>query len=73
MTSDGGRGRTRKARRPAGREGRYAAAIISKFVRCGKPGCRICAKGPGHGPYLYRQYRDSQGHVRTEYIGPKES
>ena len=29
--------------------------IESRFVKCGKPGCK-CAKGKLHGPYFYYRY-----------------
>ncbi len=36
-----------------------------EYRKCGKAGCRVCQRGPGHGPYWYS--RDRLGH--REYIG----
>jgi hypothetical protein len=36
-------------------------------VRCGKKGCRKCAEGAAHGPYLYRYFR-KDGRMTSEYI-----
>lgn len=63
MTSPGGRGGRRGAKRPDGQVGwtrQYSAALVSKMVT---------VKGKRYGPYLYRQWRDSDGHVHSEYIG----
>jgi hypothetical protein len=43
--------------------------IEVRHVRCGKPNCR-CRTGPGHGPYLYRVWRDERGRRRVRYLGP---
>lgn len=53
----------------AGRDGkRHCASIRRRFVRCGDPSCSVCQVGPGHGPYLYQQWRDGD-HVRENYLG----
>ena len=36
-------------------------------VRRGKRGCRKCAEGVAHGPYLYRYFR-KDGRMRSEYV-----
>ena len=35
---------------------------------CGKPGCRACREGKGHGPYWYA-YRTIDGRTKKSYIG----
>jgi len=35
---------------------------------CGKPTCKKCAKGEGHGPYWYA-YRWEEGKTKKKYIG----
>ncbi|MGH2345423.1 MAG: DUF6788 family protein [Chloroflexota bacterium] len=39
-----------------------------KYTRCHKPTCRICADGPGHGPYWYAFWREN-GKTKSRYIG----
>ena len=39
--------------------------IRTRYVRCGKPGCK-CSTGEGHGPYYhlqFRRYKDGRGWV----------
>lgn len=38
------------------REG-IPGAMVTSWVRCGKPGCR-CAAGQQHGPYHYHRWRE---------------
>src|SRR5579871_5574515 len=45
-----------------------AVSYHQHYRRCGKPNCRRCSEGPGHGPYWYATWRDG-AHVRTRYIG----
>ena len=50
--------------------------VYAKYKRCGKPGCRVCQGGLGHGPYYYRYAgkRDTGGgkKVKAEvYLGRK--
>lgn len=47
---------------------RHVASIRRRFVRCGDASCSTCRDGAGHGPYLYRRYRDG-GRIREIYIG----
>ena len=35
---------------------------------CGKPGCRRCQQGPGHGPYWYTYWREPH-RTRSGYGG----
>ena len=35
---------------------------------CGKPQCRKCREGKGHGPYWYA-YQTTNGHTTRTYIG----
>lgn len=37
-------------------------------VKCGKPGCKKCSNGTGHGPYWYAYWREN-GRVKSKYIG----
>jgi hypothetical protein len=39
-----------------------------RMKRCGKPACRVCAAGAGHGPYWYAYWREGSW-VRSRYIG----
>ena len=41
-------------------------AIVSQFIRCGKPTCR-CRSGHRHGPYFYRVWREGPK-VYKEYV-----
>src|SRR5438874_11966606 len=42
-----------------------------QFRKCGKPTCRTCREGQGHGPYWYAYWREGS-RLRSGYIG-KES
>jgi hypothetical protein len=39
-----------------------------QYRKCGKPSCRTCRSGPGHGPYWYAYWREGP-HLRSAYIG----
>ena len=39
-----------------------------RYITCGKPGCRTCTAGPGHGPYWYAYWREGTK-IRSAYIG----
>lgn len=45
-----------------------AVTYQRELVKCGKPNCRSCSKGPGHGPYIYAYWSDL-GRTRALYIG----
>jgi Family of unknown function (DUF6788) len=54
----------------SGRAGRPDGVIYrQQYVRCGKPGCRLCSTGPGHGPYWYGYYWDYRQRTRSFYVG----
>lgn len=36
--------------------------------KCGKPGCKICCNGKGHGPYWYGFWREN-GRLVSAYVG----
>ena len=41
-----------------------------QFRRCGRPNCRTCSTGPGHGPYWYAFWRDPESkRLRSTYVG----
>jgi len=40
-----------------------------RYVNCGKLNCSTCTRGEGHGPYLYRVWREN-GRRRARYLGP---
>lgn len=42
-----------------------------ELTRCNKSGCKKCAQGKGHGPYLYFYFREG-GKLRKKYIGKKD-
>lgn len=44
------------------------ARLLRRQVRCGKPACRRCADGIGHGPYWYASWHEG-GRVRQRYLG----
>ena len=39
-----------------------------QYRRCGKPACRTCREGKGHGPYWYGYFREG-GKLRSRYVG----
>ncbi len=39
-----------------------------EWVRRGKPGCKACAEGGGHGPYFYAFWVE-QGKTCKHYLG----
>ena len=39
-----------------------------QYRKCGKPSCRICRSGPGHGPYWYAYWREGS-RLCSAYIG----
>jgi hypothetical protein len=49
------------------KEAEPTVRIVEKYVKCGKPGCR-CAAGQGHGPFLYRYWKEG-GKTHCEYVG----
>ncbi len=44
--------------------------VISKYVRCSRPSCPVCAAGYYHGPNLYYRYYDN-GELKDKYLGKK--
>ena len=40
----------------------------AEYRRCGRPSCRTCSHGPGHGPYLYAVWREGNK-VKRQYLG----
>ena len=52
------------------RKGSKGGWLRTEMVKCGKPGCKKCSEGDGHGPYLYRYYTDPKtGKYTSQYIG----
>jgi hypothetical protein len=47
----------------------HAASYVLKFIKCGKPNCKVCKNGNGHGPYKYLTYRTDEGKIITKYKG----
>ena len=43
-----------------------AGSLLTRMIRCNKPGCRFCQKdkGPGHGPISLLSTRVGSGRVR---------
>lgn len=39
-----------------------------QYRKCGKPTCKTCKEGHGHGPYWYAYWRES-GKLLSAYIG----
>jgi len=39
-----------------------------QYRKCGKPTCRTCREGHGHGPYWYAYWREGS-RLRSGYIG----
>ena len=44
--------------------------VISKYVRCNRPNCAVCAAGYYHGPNLYYRYYEN-GELKDKYLGKK--
>lgn len=44
--------------------------VISKYVRCSRPNCAVCAAGYYHGPNLYYRYYEN-GELKDKYLGKK--
>ena len=44
--------------------------VISKYVRCSRPNCAVCATGYFHGPNLYYRYYEN-GELKDKYLGKK--
>jgi hypothetical protein len=52
------------------RKGSTGGWLRTEMVKCGKPSCKQCTEGKGHGPYLYRFFTDPKtGKYTSEYIG----
>jgi hypothetical protein len=43
-------------------------SVQQEHRRCGKPNCRTCRDGAGHGPYLYAVWREGTK-VKRKYLG----
>jgi hypothetical protein len=43
-----------------------------QFRKCGKPACRTCRQGQGHGPYWYAYWREGS-RLKSGYIGKESS
>ncbi len=43
-----------------------------QYRKCGKPTCRTCREGQGHGPYWYAFWREGS-RLRSGYIGKGSS
>ena len=43
-----------------------------QFRKCGKPACRTCRQGQGHGPYWYAYWREGS-RLKSGYIGKGSS
>ena len=39
-----------------------------QYRKCGKPSCKTCREGKGHGPYWYAYWREGS-RLRSGYIG----
>ena len=39
-----------------------------QYRKCGKPTCRTCHEGQGHGPYWYAYWREGS-RLRSGYVG----
>ena len=52
------------------RKGSKGGWLRTEMVKCGKPSCKKCSQGEGHGPYLYRYFTDPKtGKYTSQYIG----
>ena len=43
-----------------------------QYSKCGKPTCRTCREGQGHGPYWYAYWHDGS-RLKSGYIGKGSS
>ena len=39
-----------------------------QYRKCGKPSCKTCREGKGHGPYWYAYWREGS-RLRSGYVG----
>ena len=44
-----------------------------QYRKCGKPTCRVCRDGQGHGPYRYAYWHDEQRKMYCVYVGKEEA
>jgi hypothetical protein len=52
------------------RKGSKGGWLRTEMAKCGKPSCKKCSEGEGHGPYLYRYFTNPKtGKYTSEYIG----
>lgn len=52
------------------RKGSKGGWLRTEMVNCGKPSCKKCSQGEGHGPYLYLYYTEPKtGKYTSQYIG----
>ena len=45
-------------------------SVTAQYRKCGKPGCKVCSEGRGHGPYYYGT-RNVDGKKEIHYFGRK--
>jgi hypothetical protein len=54
----------------ASTEESYATNYVQERVKCGKPNCKTCQEGDGHGPYWYSyHYSPTIKRYVKKYIG----
>lgn len=41
----------------------------TQYRKCGKPRCRTCKNGPGHGPYVYAFWTGDDKKLHSGYVG----
>ena len=52
------------------RKGSKGGWLRTEMVKCGKPSCKKCSEGEGHGPYLYLYFTNPEtGKYSSRYIG----
>jgi len=42
---------------------------LFQYRKCGKPVCRPCTHGNGHGPYFYGYWHGDDGKIHSRYVG----
>lgn len=52
------------------KESDYTTTYQQEYIKCGKPNCKTCTAGQGHGPYWYAYHYSPTAKRRIKkYIG----
>ena len=42
--------------------------VVTRFLRCGRDGCKVCRRQGGHGPAYYVSIRGDDGRTHMLYV-----